>query len=475
MSATNPTLGGVSQATPLPDVLTTEQLKALVPGGDEMDDTAIELLKRMGNDILDKILSDAASVAKRRKEEAISLSSLEYALEREWGISIRDESSPFFCGERTQPKSEQQQQQQQDAKEGAAAAASTGDASTPSGELPRSPEGARSEDQVDDAAGDESPLSVASVGEFVSDASTEPELGESSHDAQEELGRAFEEQERRLERLLRDRVHLERACLAFLSSDMPQQEREDLLQARTELADLLRTVVQVHARIRDGMAAAARAPALAAASDANGSAKVPGLSAGGVWVDKSNYTAFRKQHKSTGVLLAVGSSSYAKCSIPEYCCDVELLLSRFNSTGLGIPFVRVDVDAAKGKALVERLKIAHIPAIAYQDTSSRLHVLSDTLDVNGTVITEFVNSVRSTAAVFRRYPQWIRVILAMAGSELDEYEDEVEDLREAMHRSRLTRKPLSSQLALVRNSALSKRIRASSNCPPDQGGPALVV
>ncbi|KAF4714562.1 hypothetical protein FOZ62_027243, partial [Perkinsus olseni] len=193
MSATNPTLGGVSQATPLPDVLTTEQLKALVPGGDEMDDTAvrphaclgwpqrayrqIELLKRMGNDILDKILSDAASVAKRRKEEAISLSSLEYALEREWGISIRDESSPFFCGERTQPKSSEQQQQQ-DAKEGAAAAST---------ELPRSPEGARSEDQVDDAAGDESPLSVVSVGEFVSDASTEPEMGESSHDAQEEL------------------------------------------------------------------------------------------------------------------------------------------------------------------------------------------------------------------------------------------------------------------------------------------------
>ncbi|KAF4703822.1 hypothetical protein FOZ63_015537, partial [Perkinsus olseni] len=72
--------------------------------------------------------------------------------------------------------------------------------STPSEELPRPPEGARSEDQVDDAAGDESPLSVVSVGEFVSDASTEPEMGESSHDAQEELGRAFEEQERRLER-----------------------------------------------------------------------------------------------------------------------------------------------------------------------------------------------------------------------------------------------------------------------------------
>ncbi|KAF4739387.1 hypothetical protein FOZ62_030209, partial [Perkinsus olseni] len=358
---------------------------------------------------------------------------------------------------------------------------------------PKPPEGARSDDQVDDAAGDESPLSVVSVGEFVSDASTEPELGESSHDAQEELGRAFEEQERRLERLLRDRVQLERACLAFLSSDMPQHEREDLLQARTELADLLRTVVQVHARIRDGMAAAARTPTLAEASDANGSAKVPGLSAGGVWVDKSNYTAFRKQHKSTGVLLAVGSSSYAKCSSPEYCCDVELLLSRFNSTGLGIPFVRVDVDTAKGKALVERLKIAHIPAIAYQETSSRLHVLSDTQDVNGTVITEFVNSIRvplshevdtrndlkrflSDVALFRpEYPQWIRVILAMAGSELNEYEDEVEDLREAMYRSRLTRKPLSSQLALVRNSALSKRIRASSNCPPDQGGPALVV
>ncbi|KAF4738079.1 hypothetical protein FOZ63_025936, partial [Perkinsus olseni] len=115
-----------------------------------------------------------------------------------------------------------------------------------------------------------------------------------------------------------------------------------------------------------------------------------------------------------------------------------------------------------GKALVERLKIAHIPAIAYQETSSRLHVLSDTLDVNGTVITEFVNS-------------WIRVVLAMAGSELNEYEDEVEDLREAMYRSRLTRKPLSSQLALVRNSALSTLIRASSNCPPDQGSPALVV
>ncbi|KAF4755476.1 hypothetical protein FOZ63_007174, partial [Perkinsus olseni] len=220
---------------------------------------------------------------------------------------------------------------------------------------------------------------------------------------------------------------------------------------------------------------------------------VPGLSAGGVWVDKSNYTAFRKQHRSTGALLAVGSSSYAKCSSPEYCCDVELLLSRFNSTGLGIPFVRVDVDTAKGKALVERLKIAHIPAIAYQETSSRLHVLSDTLDVNGTVITEFVNSIRfplsheihtrsdlkrflSDVALFRpEYPHWIRVILAMAGSELDEYEDEVEDLRDAMYRSRLTRKPLSSQLALVRNSALSKRIRAASNCPPDQGGPALVV
>lgn len=41
MSGTNPGLGGVSQATPLPDVLTTEQLKALVPGGDEMDDTAV--------------------------------------------------------------------------------------------------------------------------------------------------------------------------------------------------------------------------------------------------------------------------------------------------------------------------------------------------------------------------------------------------------------------------------------------------
>ncbi|EER19909.1 Transcription initiation factor TFIID subunit, putative [Perkinsus marinus ATCC 50983] len=109
MSGTNPGLGGVSQATPLPDVLTTEQLKALVPGGDEMDDTAIELLKRMGNDILDKILSDAASVAKRRKEETISLSSLEYALEREWGISIREESSPFYCGERTEEKTEPQE------------------------------------------------------------------------------------------------------------------------------------------------------------------------------------------------------------------------------------------------------------------------------------------------------------------------------------------------------------------------------
>ncbi|KAF4752789.1 hypothetical protein FOZ63_022758 [Perkinsus olseni] len=29
------------RATPLPDVLITEQLKALVPGGDEMDDTAV--------------------------------------------------------------------------------------------------------------------------------------------------------------------------------------------------------------------------------------------------------------------------------------------------------------------------------------------------------------------------------------------------------------------------------------------------
>ncbi|KAF4666984.1 hypothetical protein FOL46_002770 [Perkinsus olseni] len=476
MSATNPTLGGVSQATPLPDVLTTEQLKALVPGGDEMDDTAIELLKRMGNDILDKILSDAASVAKRRKEEAISLSSLEYALERDWGISIRDESSPFFCGERTQPKKEQQQQQ--DAKEGAAAVST---ACILLVLMTVSPEGARLEDQVADAAGDESPLSVASVGEFVSDASTEPEMGESSHDAQEELGRAFEEQERRLERLLRDRVQLERACLAFLSSDMPQHEREDLLQARTELADLLRTMVWLGLISLALSQQVCRAAPWFHGKDATTRAKirvnceVPGLSAGGVWVDKSNYTAFRKQHRSTGVLLAVGSSSYAKCSSPEYCCDVELLLSRFNSTGLGIPFVRVDVDTAKGKALVERLKVAHIPAIAYQETSSRLHVLSDTLDVNGTVITEFVNSVRSTAAVFRRYPHWIRVILAMAGSELDEYEDEVEDLREALYRSRLTRKPLSSQLALVRNSALSKRIRAASNCPPDQGGPALVV
>ncbi|KAF4699697.1 hypothetical protein FOZ62_021882, partial [Perkinsus olseni] len=100
----------------------------------------------------------------------VQLSSLEYALEREWGISIRDESSPFFCGERTQPKSSEQQQ---DTKDGAAAAST---------ELPRPPEGARSEDQVDDAAGgekllwrfsnftgywsDESPLSVVSVGEF---------------------------------------------------------------------------------------------------------------------------------------------------------------------------------------------------------------------------------------------------------------------------------------------------------------------
>ncbi|KAF4677004.1 hypothetical protein FOL47_004002 [Perkinsus chesapeaki] len=272
----NPQLGGMSQATPLPDVLTTEQLRALVPGGDEMDDTTIELLKKMGNDILDKILSDAASVAKRRKEDAISLSSLEYALEREWGISIRDESSPFYCGERTHHKDAQQQQQQQQqvSSEGEQTAGDGAlyqlvpfvcyercmtspllslhsDASVQ--EASSAPEAAASPD--DDAA-DDSAVSVTSVADCDSDASTEPE-NSNSGEQQERLGRVFEEQERRLERLLRERVQLERACLACLNSDMAHHDREDLLRARDELTDLVRVVVQAHARIRDSMTAAA--------------------------------------------------------------------------------------------------------------------------------------------------------------------------------------------------------------------------